>query len=152
MSSKDVLQVKKNYESTTALKIRKSFWKNQENKINSEKYKKEIEKISKYKLVETITRINTENYYEYYDSQDFKILKEFKNYSYTVMNDAKPLTEYISTFREFFVPTPPEDDWKRIMKKILDKINTEIKRTGTIDEVRGFGIILLKKENFHGGK
>ncbi|PIN81090.1 hypothetical protein COV13_02280 [Candidatus Woesearchaeota archaeon CG10_big_fil_rev_8_21_14_0_10_32_9] len=121
-------------------------------RANIEKYKQEIEKTSRYKLVQTVTRINTENYPKYYDSQDFKILKEFKNYSYTVMNNAKPLTEYISTFREFFIPTPSENDWKQIIGKIRKKIDIEIKKKGPLEEVRGFGIILFKKNDYQGGK
>ncbi|MGV8163067.1 MAG: class I SAM-dependent methyltransferase [Candidatus Nanoarchaeia archaeon] len=114
-------------------------------RANVERYKKHIQKILNVTLVETITRINMENYDKYVGKNDFRILQLKTYFAYAEIKKSIDMINYLSSYKEFYVPTPSNKVWGEVLQKLDDKINLEITQKGKINEVRGQGIIILQK-------
>ena len=112
---------------------------------NIERYKDFLAKEMNAKKSETISRINAETYIKYIKPNKFEVIKEVKLFSIGHIDNASPFIEYMSTFKEFYTPLPDQDKWSAALNKLKKKIQKEIDTYGSIKEVYGMGIILLKK-------
>lgn len=88
-------------------------------------------------------RINTENYHSYL--KGFTVLKEIKFFTHSKLKDAKPVIEYMDSFREFWQPIPSQEAWKKALKVATMAVSSEIRKKGVFSQTRGVGIIIAQK-------
>jgi len=114
-------------------------------RANIERYLKEMEKVLNAKRIQTITKANMENFFQYVDKSQFKILEIRTYFNYGEIENSGLLKSYLESYRDFFSPKPTPEKWGKALFEIDKRIAAEIKKRGKIDEVRGLGIIKLQK-------
>jgi ubiquinone/menaquinone biosynthesis C-methylase UbiE len=110
-----------------------------------EYYRKMIGKIIGSRLIPTSARINTENYDTFIDNAKFRKIKEIKFYTYGNIKNSGLLLDYLSSFKEFFMPIPKDEDWRKALNEIKNNIDKQIQTKGSVRITRKSGLFILEK-------
>ena len=104
-----------------------------------------IGKIIGSRLIPTSARINTENYDTFIDNAKFRKIKEIKFYTYGNIKNSGLLLDYLSSFKEFFMPIPKDEDWRKALNEIKNNIDKQIQTKGSVRITRKSGLFILEK-------
>ena len=89
-------------------------------------------------------KVNFENY-KTFIHDNFRILKEIKINRYMELNAKEPFLSYMDSFKEFWHPTPSEQDWKKAMSIVSNELSKIIEKDSVIKETISTSIIVLEK-------